>query len=571
MSSSQDNVASIKADDAKPPPARRPDDESSTEEMFRAFFNANCDDYMAYWDETLTLKLANFQLAPEYFEKIATVRESKTEIKFEAEQDGRTFNYRVYPALNALGECMGVAVFAHDISKTKAAEREVHRLAYFDSLTGLPNRTLLLDRLTQALISTKRHYHYGAVLFINLDRFKTINESLGHEIGDQVLRETAARLEECRRDEDTIARLGSDEFIWLLPELSSDAELAARFAGRAAERLLKASEGNLSVYGNDLRISPSIGIALFDSKDRNANEILKQSDIAMHRAKRAAPGTVRYYSPQMHKTAVERLNLETRLHDAVKNRMLEVYYQPQANVGNDKLVGAEVLLRWNDEKLGPVSPARFIPVAEETGLILEIGEWVLESVCQEIHDWNTSAYTNAPQRIAVNISPVQFREKGFVDGIARIMNRWDIRPGQLELELTEGIVVDNLDDTIAKMRELRELGVRLAIDDFGTGYSSLAYLNQLPVDILKIDQSFIRAINDGSNTASIVTSIITMAQLLEYDIIAEGVETREQLLFLIRHGCTTYQGFLYSKPLDVSDFQGFLHHQGHKAVAAAAE
>ncbi len=542
---------------------------SSSEEMFRAFFNANSDDYMAYWDEDLNLKLANFQLAPEYFEEIAKVRDSKSAIKFEAEQDGRTFNYRAYPALNAVGECMGVAVFAHDVSAAKAAEREVHRLAYFDCLTGLPNRALFLDRLTQALKSAKRHLHYGAVLFIDLDRFKTINESLGHQIGDEVLCETATRIETCRRGEDTIARLGSDEFVWLIPELSSDAELAARFAGRAAERLMNEFSEQLSAKGNGLRVSPTIGITLFDSEDDDANEVLKQADTAMHRAKRAAPGTVRYYRPQMQKTAAERLKLETRLHEAVKNQALEVYYQPQAKVGNDRLMGAESLLRWNDQRLGAVSPVRFIPVAEETGLILEIGDWLLDQVCQRIHSWNESQFFGAPQRIAVNISPIQFREPRFVQTVSAVMKKWGIRPGQLELELTEGIVVDNLEDTVTTMMELRAIGVRFAIDDFGTGYSSLAYLNKLPLDILKIDQSFIRAINDGTNMASIVTSIITMAQLLEYDIIAEGVETREQLAFLTRHGCTTYQGYLFSRPLTDIGFQEFVSTLAPKMYDAA--
>ncbi len=530
----------------------------SQEEIFRAFFNANQDDYMAYWNADLELQVANFQLDPEYMEIVKSVRKTRRPAQFEATQDGRTFHFRAYPALNANNECAGIAVYAHDITARKQAEDEVRRLAYFDSLTSLPNRPHLIDRLTSALMSAKRHNHLGAVLFVDLDRFKNVNDSLGHGIGDTILCETANRLELCRNDEDTVARMGGDEFIWLLPNLGVDPKRAAADASRAAERLMQCFNESMHAEGYELRVSTSVGIALFGADDDEVLDIIKQADASMHRAKANGSGNVQLFRPQMQEAADERLRLETRLHDALENDAFELYYQPQASISDGSLIGAETLLRWNDAELGPVSPAKFIPIAEETGLILQIGAWVIESVCAQIHEWNMRPDGCPLPRIAVNISPLQFRQPNFVSDIRAAMRRWDIHHDQLELELTEGIVIEQIDSTVEKMNDLRAAGVRFAIDDFGTGYSSLAYLNKLPLDILKIDQSFVRNIDQNKSSEAIVASIITMAHLLEFELVAEGVETEPQLHFLRARGCQTYQGYLCGRPMTLQELETFL-------------
>lgn len=529
------------------------------EDVFRAFFNANNDDYMAYWDKDLVLKVANFHLSEEHMPVIEQVRDTGFPAQFEADQNGRTFDFRAYPAMNASAECLGIALYAHDISARIKAESEVTRLAYFDPLTGLPNRVQVTKELAKAVNAAKRHEHIGALLFVDLDRFKQINDSLGHSVGDELLKAVAERLEYCQRGEDIIARMGGDEFIWILPNLGSNIDCAAADATRAADRLVDDFGRSLQAGGHELRMTTSIGISLFgENGDNDVNEIMKQADSAMQRAKRAGSGCVQIFRPQMQEAAMERLQLELKLHKAVEDRTLEIYYQPQVSMQDGSLVGAETLLRWNDPELGSIPPSKFIPIAEETGLILKIGEWLLNSVCRQISDWNSHPIATPIPRVAVNISPVQFRQPDFVDLVRTTLQRWDIPSEQLELELTEGIVIEQIDLTVEKMNELRELGVRFAIDDFGTGYSSLAYLNKLPLDILKIDQSFVRDLGEVESSTSIVTSIITMAKLLGFDLVAEGVETCEQLSFLTEQGCETYQGYLYSKPLPIQELTSFL-------------
>lgn len=518
------------------------------EEMFRAFFNANSDDYMAYWDSDLTLRLANFYLSEEYLPLIRMVRDNKEPTRFEAILDDRAFDVGVYPAINSSGVCKGVAVFAHDISKRKEAEEKLHHLAFYDPLTGLPNRTLLNDRLSQAVNLAERHAHFGAVMFIDLDRFKNINDSLGHHAGDDVLKESAERMEFCRRDEDTVARMGGDEFVWVLPELADNATHAAEAAYRAADRLQDYFRARFVLDGHELRVTPSIGITIFGEKRETPQELMKQADAAMHRAKKAATA-VALYRPQLQEAAYERLKIEAKLHAAVRNRMLEVHLQPQASCDTNRMISCEALVRWNDPELGNISPAKFVPIAEETGLILEIGDFVLDRVCRQIHHWDRTPGAPQLDRIAVNISPVQFRQRNFVERIQNHMERWQVSPERLELELTEGLLIEQIDVAIEKMRALRQLGVRFAIDDFGTGYSSLAYLNKLPLDILKIDQSFVRNMLEENSSKAIVTSIITMAKLLGFELVAEGVETEEQLAYLREQGCETYQGYLFGKPV----------------------
>ena len=535
-----------------------PDQQSDGEEVLRAFFNANNDDYMAYWDADLVLKVANFHLSNQYMSVIERVLKSCEPARFEADQNGRTFDFRAYPAMNASGECLGIALYANDISARKKAEDEVNRLAYFDPLTGLPNRVQVSNQLAQAVSMANRSKQIGALLFIDLDRFKQINDSLGHSVGDELLKAVAQRLEYCRRDQDIIARMGGDEFIWILPDLGVDAEYAATDATRAAERLVEDFRRSLRAGEHELRMTPSIGISLFGGGDDDVDEIMKQADSAMNQAKHANSSCVQIFRPQMHEAAMERLQLELKLHKAVEDKSLEIHYQPQVSMVDGTLVGAETLLRWNDPELGTIPPSKFIPIAEETGLILKIGDWLLNSVCRQISDWNRRPISTPIPRVAVNISPVQFRQPDFVDLVRTTLQRWDIPSEQLELELTEGIVIEQIDWTVEKMNELRELGVRFAIDDFGTGYSSLAYLNKLPLDILKIDQSFVRELGEVESSTSIVTSIIAMAKLLNFELVAEGVETCEQHAFLNEQGCETYQGYLFSKPLPINDLKAFL-------------
>lgn len=525
------------------------------EEMFRAFFNANRDDYMAYWDNDLTLKLANFYLAEEYIPLLKMVRDTKEPTRFEAMLDDRAFDVGVYPAINAIGAVLGIAVFAHDVSRRKEAEDKIRQLAFYDPLTNLPNRALLNDRLTQAINLADRHGHYGAVMFIDLDRFKNINDSLGHHAGDEVLRETAERLQLCRRDEDTVARMGGDEFVWLLPDLGHTAEAAAEAAYRAADRLHDYFRASFVYDSHELRVIPSVGITIFGETRETPQELMKQADAALHRAKKAGlPAAL--YRPQLQEAAYERLKIEAKLNHAVRQRDLDVHFQPQASVSGNNMISCEALVRWNDPELGSISPGKFVPIAEETGLILEIGDFVLDRVCRQIYQWDRMPDGPRLERVAVNISPAQFRQIDFVQKVKAPIERWHIDPNRIELELTEGILIEQVDAAVEKIRDLRAMGVRFAIDDFGTGYSSLAYLNKLPLDILKIDQSFIRNMMDDANSKAIVTSIITMARLLGYEIVAEGVETDEQLHYLREQGCETYQGFLFGRPVPANDIRG---------------
>lgn len=522
------------------------------EDMFRAFFNANRDDYMAYWDNNLTLKLANFYLAEEYIPLIKLVRDTKQPTRFEAMLDDKAFDVGVYPAINSDGTCLGIAVFAHDVSRRKAAEDKIRQLAFYDPLTDLPNRALLNDRLTQAINLADRHRHFGAVMFIDLDRFKYINDSLGHHAGDEVLRETAQRIKMCQRDEDTVARMGGDEFVWLLPELGDTAAAAAEAAYRAADRLHDYFRASFVYEGHELRVIPSVGITIFGDPRETPEEVMKQADAAMHRAKMAGlPAAL--YRPQLQQAAFERLKIEAKLHHAVRRRGLEVHFQPQASVTDNQMISCEALVRWTDPELGAISPSKFVPIAEETGLILEIGDFVLDRVCRQIHQWDRMPGGPRLERVAVNISPAQFRQMDFVQKVKAPIERWQIEPSRIELELTEGILIEQVDAAIEKIRALRDHGVRFAIDDFGTGYSSLAYLNKLPLDILKIDQSFVRNMMMDDNSKAIVTSIIAMARLLGYEIVAEGVETPEQLAYLREQGCETYQGYLFGRPVPAND------------------
>ncbi len=443
-------------------------------------------------------------------------------------------------------------------------EAAMEHQAHHDSLTELPNRRLLVRRLEQEISRSRRHRYLAAVLFIDIDRFKTINDSLGHSVGDCLLREVALRLKRNVREEDTAARLGGDEFVIILSELGNNDTLVARKTQRLAEKIENLLSEPYEIEGHTLHVTPSIGIAMFPIDDADAEEVLKQSDIAMYRAKQLGRNTIQFYLPAMQQAAKKRLDIENELRDAVERGEMELYFQPQADAGG-RMVGAETLLRWNHPQRGMISPADFIPVAEDTGTILILGEWVLQRACSQLKSWTEATAGQAPftfPTLAVNVSPKQFRQQDFCQRIQNIIKQTGVDPQHLELELTEGMLIENIEDTAEKMEQLADLGVRLAIDDFGTGYSSLHYLTRLRLHRIKIDQSFVRDIPQVRRSEVIVETIIIMAKNLGLDVIAEGVETQAQLDFLKQRGCYTYQGYYFSKPLPREEFQRYFSSLG---------
>jgi diguanylate cyclase (GGDEF)-like protein/PAS domain S-box-containing protein len=447
-----------------------------------------------------------------------------------------------------------------DVTERKQAEAKIEHQAYHDSLTQLPNRSLLLDRLELVLNRAKRHGHEGALLLIDLDRFKTINDSLGHSVGDQLLCEVSERLVGVLGEADTLARIGGDEFAVLLSDIGSDTQATTRRAQGIAEKIRQVLSHPLRIRDHELYITPSIGITLFPMQQEDADAVLRHGDTAMYQAKAAGRNAIRFFLPGMQVEADERLALEKDLRLAVANDQLKLFFQPQIDA-TGAVCGAEGLLRWEHPQHGMITPDRFIPVAEETGLILPIGDWVLRTACRLITRWSASELGASLRHIAVNVSPWQFRQPDFPWQVERILAETGADPRRLGLELTEGVVIDNVADTAEKMASFKSLGVKISIDDFGTGYSSLAYLKKLPLDILKIDRSFVEEVTEDESNAAIVETIIAIADHLGLEVIAEGVETRAQLEFLQEKGCGRYQGYYFSRPLPVEQFERYLAEQ----------
>ena len=433
-----------------------------------------------------------------------------------------------------------------DITERKVAEERVQFLAYYDALTGLPNRRLLLDRLTQALAGARRRKEKVALLFLDLDRFKTINDSLGHSAGDLLLKEVAKRLKGWAREQDTVARLGGDEFVVVL----SAVDVAG--AAVAADRLMKMMSSEFTVQGHLFSASCSVGISLFPDHGPDGETLIKHADAAMYCAKENGRNSLQFFAQEMNNRAVERLTLESSLRLAIERHELFLVYQPQCDVATGKMIGAEALLRWRHPELGLVPPDRFIPVAENSGLIVTIGEWVLETACAQARQWQDEGLPPLP--VAVNVSAVQFRQQSFPDLVRKVLRETGLSPEYLELELTESLLLGNAEATLSMLQRLRTMGVKLSIDDFGTGYSSLSYLNHLPVYKLKIDRSFVRDIAVDPDDAAITGTIISMAKNLKIKVIAEGVENEEQMSFLRQHDCDEVQGYLFSKPLPAAEF-----------------
>ena len=444
----------------------------------------------------------------------------------------------------------------YDITERKKAEEEINRLAFFDQLTDLPNRRLLLDRLQHAMAASARNGRHGAILFIDLDNFKIINDTQGHDYGDLLLAEIAMRLQSCVREGDTVARLGGDEFVVMLEDLAGQVEQAAAQAEEVGEKIRAVINQPCVVKEYEFLSSASIGINLFAGHANTTDTLLKHADIAMYQAKGAGRNTVRFFDQDMQSALESRLSMESDLRRALDNRHFSLYYQAQIN-DDGHIFGAEALLRWIHPQHGMVPPGKFIPIAEESSLILDIGHWVLETACRQLAVWADDEQ-KCMLTLAVNVSARQFELTDFVDRVAAVIREHRINPQRLKLELTESVVLENVNDIVKKMHALKALGVGLSMDDFGTGYSSLSYLKQLPLDQLKIDQSFVRDIATDPNDAVMVRTIIDMAHNFRLNVIAEGVETEAQLAFLKQHGCTAYQGYLFSKPVTLDIFEALL-------------
>lgn len=440
-----------------------------------------------------------------------------------------------------------------DITLQKAAADKIERLALYDSLTGLPNRQLLRDRLISALASSNRSGRKGALLFIDLDNFKTLNDTLGHDMGDALLQQVAQRLAACVREGDTVARLGGDEFVVMLEDLSEHTLESAALTEAIGDKILESLARPYSLAMQEYYSTSSIGATLFSGHEQSIDELLKQADIAMYQAKTSGRNALRFFDVQMQARINARVRMEADLRLALSENQFKLYYQPQV-CHNNRILGAEALIRWQHPLQGLVPPGNFIPLAEETGLIIPLGHWILETACAQIKAWEGNALYSHLQ-IAVNVSARQFRQADFVDQLCRILTRTEINPDKLKLELTESLLLDDINDCIRKMNALREAGVFFSMDDFGTGHSSLAYLTQLPLDQLKIDRSFVHNINEKEADAVIVQTIIGMSKNLGMKVIAEGVETESQRAFLEHLDCPIYQGYLFSEPLPVEQFE----------------
>lgn len=473
-------------------------------------------------------------------------------------KDGHIYpkNLTITAVKNILGETTEYVSIFSDISERKRAEEEIRNLAFYDVLTQLPNRRLLLDRLHLALSVSARSGSYGAVLFLDMDRFKRLNDTLGHGCGDLLLIEVAERIRFCVREVDTVARFGGDEFVILLEDVGKNADEASKKAALIAEKIRAALSVPYKIKEHEYHSSPSIGVNLYCGNGNAVEDLLKHADMAMYEAKESGRNAVRFFDPVMQHSVSERASLEADLHRAVPDQQLQLYYQIQVD-SNQRSLGAEALVRWIHPARGMVSPAQFIPLAEESVLILELGDWVLDAACRQLAIWSEADLTRH-LTLAVNVSGKQFKQRDFVEKVARILQVHQVDASRLKLELTESVVLNDVTDVISKMQALKALRVKLSMDDFGTGYSSLSYLKQLPLDQIKIDQSFVRDMTFDQNDAVMVQTIIDMAKNFGLNVIAEGVETEAQKLLLEQLGCLNYQGYLFSKPLPIAQFEALL-------------
>jgi diguanylate cyclase (GGDEF)-like protein len=442
-----------------------------------------------------------------------------------------------------------------DITDRKLSEEKINVLAFFDQLTGLPNRTLLIDRLKQAKSSSARNSNFGALLFIDLDNFKTLNDTLGHDVGDMLLKQVAQRLSNCVREEDTVSRFGGDEFVVVLLGLNSDKTEAATASEVIAEKILASLNKSYLLNGVNHRSSASIGVTLFQGAGTSIDDLMKQADLAMYKSKDEGRNGIRFFDPDMESAIKQRIALEEDLRRGILENQFVLYYQPQV-LDDGRITGTEALVRWNHPLRGIVPPMEFIPIAEETGIILPLGNWILKTACSQLTLWEKIPEMETIT-MAVNVSARQFSQNDFVSQVLSIMTETGANPQRLKLELTESLLVQNVEEVIEKMVALKAAGVGFSLDDFGTGYSSLSYLKRLPLDQLKIDRSFVRDILVDANDAIICKSTIALAESMGLAVIAEGVETDEQRNALFRLGCHSYQGYWFSRPLPINEFEIF--------------
>ncbi|MEW8487298.1 MAG: EAL domain-containing protein [Candidatus Thiodiazotropha sp.] len=497
--------------------------------------------------------------------------EHPTGIRLEVE--GRDNNSRKFPldlaiSCSKIGEMFTLSVFARDITERKQWDEKIRTLAYSDSLTKLPNRQAFKEQVSRAIKIAKRHHRVGAVLYLDLDEFKRINDTLGHDIGGMLLINVTSRLEAQLRETDyvgrgigddiefrNIARLGGDEFTVLLEDIQKP-EVAAVVAKRVQDAIAR----SYNLNGHEVYVTPSIGIAIFPRDGHDVEELLKNADTAMYHAKAVGKNNFQFYSEQMNILATTRLKLEGKLRKALAYNEMELYYQPQIDLASGQIVSAEALLRWDEPELGMVSPVEFIPIAEETGMIIELGEWVLNEACRQNKEWQDAGYN--PIRIAVNLSGMQFIQRDLSMKVAKALKNTKLNPQYLELEITESVIMRNVNETITTLNDFKEMGISISVDDFGTGYSSLNYLKRFPLDNLKVDRTFVKDIPDDEDDVTITSAIIAMAQSLGLGVVAEGVETESQLRFLEQHGCEMAQGYLFSKPLPAGKLVDMLRMQG---------
>ncbi len=488
--------------------------------------------------------------------RIGTRAAKNIELRLKCKDDGKSrhFNNRTLPIeLSAMGmyngdsqsssSYTGTYGVARDVTERKIAEETINFQAYHDLLTKLPNRALLRDRLSLAISQAKREDEKLAVMFLDLDRFKNINDSLGHMIGDELLQMVSMRLKECIRAADTLARFGGDEFTLMLPKLHNGREDASKLA----EKITNTLKQPFIVDGHELYVSASIGIALYPQDGTNIDTLIKHADVAMYHVKGQGKNGYQFYSNEMNVPYMEKLSLDTGIHRALDNNEFSLVYQPQVNLRTGEIVGVEALLRWEHPEHGAISPSEFIPFAEESGLIIDIGYWVVKTACAELSRWRTAGLPEI--RMSINISARQLMEDNIVRNIINIMKDYDVPGSCIELEITENAIMDDMDSIIRKLQELSNHDITIAIDDFGTGYSSLSYLHKLPIQTLKIDRTFLKEsrINKGDNT--IINTIVAMAKGLSLNVIAEGVESQAQLEYLREIDCSEAQGFLFGKPL----------------------
>ncbi|HUF21635.1 MAG TPA: EAL domain-containing protein [Burkholderiales bacterium] len=439
----------------------------------------------------------------------------------------------------------GVVLTCRDITERKRAEERAQFLANYDVLTGLPNRFLMQDRVTQACSQAHRNRLRVALMHIDLDRFKVVNDTLGYYVGDALLKQAADRIKRCGREGDTVARIGGDEFSIVFLNVTSLQGLSA-----AAEKVLAELAKPFSRDGQDLFCSASIGISLFPDDSANVDDLIKHADAAMHSAKDLGRNNFQFFTDALNREVQERMLLESGLRQAIQRDELRLLYQPKIDLSTREIVGAEALMRWEHPALGQVSPARFIPVAEDSGMMGQMGEWVLRTACRQIRAWRDAGLEIA---VAVNVSPRQFKQQDLADLVFKVLKETTVPASLLEIELTESAVMEDAEASVVMLERLKDFGVRISIDDFGTGYSSLSYLKRLPLDVLKIDQSFVRDISTDPNDAAIVRAVITLTRSLGMKVIAEGVETEAQLAFLNAYGCQYAQGYLFGQPMTADE------------------